>query len=261
MSEERETTPDAVKARFKAEQGYWIEELDDLLELDPEFVDRYAAVAGHTDTVSGLSQKERALIQVVLHSSVTTLGTTGLRTHIGAALDQGATVQEVLEVLELTSTIGIHSASEGFPTLASLADDDLASREVDEELRSTLLEEFEADSDYYSGVSDGMRSIIEHDPAYFEQYKGFFGYPWETGTLDAKLKELSYIAMDISPTDLFEKGLKTHIRNALQVGASPEEIMEVIELASLLGINTAVEGVPILAEEARERDLLDGGAD
>ena len=50
-------------------------------------------------------------------------------------------------------------------------------------------------------------------------------------------------------------GLRQHIRNALDYGATREEVLEVIELASVIGIHSCTVGVPILVEE-----LAAGGA-
>jgi alkylhydroperoxidase/carboxymuconolactone decarboxylase family protein YurZ len=44
-----------------------------------------------------------------------------------------------------------------------------------------------------------------------------------------------YIAIDCATTQLYVPGLKLHIRNAVKLGATPEEVMEVFELASLMG--------------------------
>jgi alkylhydroperoxidase/carboxymuconolactone decarboxylase family protein YurZ len=58
----------------------------------------------------------------------------------------------------------------------------------------------------------------------------------ETGTsLLPKVKELVYIAIDCTTMQLYVPGLKLHIRNAVRLGATPEEAMEVFEMASLMG--------------------------
>ncbi len=49
----------------------------------------------------------------------------------------------------------------------------------------------------------------------------------------------------------YEPGLRVHIRNALRQGATPAEIMEVLELtaclaSTLLGVHTVSVGLPIL---------------
>lgn len=40
------------------------------------------------------------------------------------------------------------------------------------------------------------------------------------------------------------------MRNAIRHGATPEEIMEVLEIAALLSIHTATVAMPILEREA-----------
>jgi alkylhydroperoxidase/carboxymuconolactone decarboxylase family protein YurZ len=67
--------------------------------------------------------------------------------------------------------------------------------------------------------------------------------------LEPKVKEMIYIAFDVAATHLYQPGLRAHIRNALGYGATREEIMEVIELVSVIGIHSAAVGVPILLEE------------
>ena len=50
------------------------------------------------------------------------------------------------------------------------------------------------------------------------------------------MRELIYTAFDASATHMFEPGLRQHIRNALALGATREELMEVLELASGIGV-------------------------
>jgi alkylhydroperoxidase/carboxymuconolactone decarboxylase family protein YurZ len=75
--------------------------------------------------------------------------------------------------------------------------------------------------------------------------------PWLHGTLGPKFRELIYIAIDAATTHLYLPGLRTHIRNALGHGATVAEIMEVLELTSVLGIHTITEGVPALLDELK----------
>jgi alkylhydroperoxidase/carboxymuconolactone decarboxylase family protein YurZ len=96
--------------------------------------------------------------------------------------------------------------------------------------------------------------MLALDAEFFAAYTQFSSVPWVSGTLEPKIKELIYTAFDVSATHLYVLGLRQHIRNALDYGATREEIMEVIELASGLGIHAANVGVPILIEE------LAGGA-
>ena len=110
----------------------------------------------------------------------------------------------------------------------------------------TLRDDFIDRRGYWNEFWDGLLTL---DPDFFEAYLGFSGVPWRNGSLEPKLKELIYIAIDASTTHLYEPGLRQHIQNALRHGATSEEIMEVYELTSVLGIHTCTLGVPVLLEE------------
>jgi len=92
--------------------------------------------------------------------------------------------------------------------------------------------------------------MLELDPELFEAYTEFSSVPWRSGTLSPKVKEFVYIAFDTAATHLYVKGLKLHIENAIGYGATAQEILEVMEIASVLGIHATTTGAPILVEEA-----------
>jgi alkylhydroperoxidase/carboxymuconolactone decarboxylase family protein YurZ len=52
---------------------------------------------------------------------------------------------------------------------------------------------------------------------------------------------------------LYVQGLKLHIENAVGYGATAQEILEVMEIASVLGIHAVTSAAPILAEELAHR--------
>lgn len=61
-----------------------------------------------------------------------------------------------------------------------------------------------------------------------------------------QVKELIYCAFDVAATHLYVPGLKLHMKNALGYGAIPQEIMEVLEIATALSFHTANVALPIL---------------
>lgn len=71
--------------------------------------------------------------------------------------------------------------------------------------------------------------------------------------LDPKTYELIAIAVDASCTHMYAPGVRTHIRKALELGATFEEIAAVLQLTSVLGIHTMSMGAPILLEEFAAR--------
>ncbi|MGB6986161.1 MAG: carboxymuconolactone decarboxylase family protein [Candidatus Aquilonibacter sp.] len=74
--------------------------------------------------------------------------------------------------------------------------------------------------------------------------------PW-TGALDPKTVELVCVAFNASCTNLNADGTRLHIRNALAAGATRDELLTVLMMASLLSIHTCSLGAPILIEEAK----------
>lgn len=70
-----------------------------------------------------------------------------------------------------------------------------------------------------------------------------------SGALPPKEVELLSIACDASFTHMYAPGTRRHIRAALKLGATMEEIMEVLKLCVVQGVQSCNMGVPILAEE------------
>lgn len=91
-------------------------------------------------------------------------------------------------------------------------------------------------------------TLADLDPDYLEAFLAFRSVP-QNGPLPQKYKELIFIAINVATTHLWSSGVRRHIKNALAEGATKEEIMEVIQLTSIMGIHSVTMGVPILLEE------------
>ncbi len=74
--------------------------------------------------------------------------------------------------------------------------------------------------------------------------------PW-AGALDRKTVELVCVAINAACTNLNEDGTRRHIRKALEAGATREELLTVLTMASFLSIHSCSLGAPILLEEAK----------
>lgn len=92
-------------------------------------------------------------------------------------------------------------------------------------------------------------SFFELDPAWTEQFLAMGVSPMVSGVLDAKTIEFIAIAVDASCTHLYAPGVRRHIRKAIELGATKEEITAVLQCVSVLGIHTMSLGAPILLEE------------
>lgn len=242
-----------VKSAFTEETGYWHPGYDAWLELNPEFFQRYADLAAHPWRHGSLDPKTKAFVQIAANAAATTRYNTGIRVHVGNALDQGATVDEILEVFQLVSIQGIQSVVIGTPILVELAGLPNDASEDETQRKTELKADFERRRGYWA---DLWENILAIDPDYFETYIEFSSYPWDEGSLDPKVRELVYVTIDIVTTLLHEPGTKIHTENAIEYGVSRSEIMEVFEIASALGSHTFTEGIPVLLEEAEKRNKL-----
>ena len=83
-------------------------------------------------------------------------------------------------------------------------------------------------------------------PRYFTALSKLSTASWKEGALTRKERELIAIAIDCVVTHMFEPGLAMHIKCALQHGASRDEILGVFQLASLMGLETYVQGAEAL---------------
>ena len=91
--------------------------------------------------------------------------------------------------------------------------------------------------------------FYELDPGWTEKFMSMALAPMISGVLDAKTIEFLAIAVDASCTHMYGPGVRRHIRKALELGATKEEITAVLQCVSVLGIHTMSLGAPILQEE------------
>ena len=95
--------------------------------------------------------------------------------------------------------------------------------------------------------------FYELDPVWTDEFMATGAGIYASGVLPAKDVELLSIAFDASYTHMYAPGTRRHIRNALKAGATMEEIMEVLKLCVVQGVQACNLGVPILAEELADR--------
>jgi alkylhydroperoxidase/carboxymuconolactone decarboxylase family protein YurZ len=95
------------------------------------------------------------------------------------------------------------------------------------------------------------QGLLDLAPDYLEAYLAFQNAPAESGNLEPKICEFIYIAVDGAVSHLYASGAARHIEMALEKGATAEEVLEVIQLATLSAHLTHEAGMPALMEELR----------
>lgn len=98
--------------------------------------------------------------------------------------------------------------------------------------------------------SPDWQIVLELHPEFMSAYTELSSYAVEHGTLDLKLRELIYVATCASVTHIHPPGILQHGRNALAAGATPQQLLAVLELVSTLGIATVQLAVSALDEVA-----------
>lgn len=236
-----------IKNEFLEHTGYWSDTLERLLVLDETFFETYVTFMSKRWKRSVLEVKTKELILIALHSSVTHLNENALRKHVKNALKLGATKEEIMEVFQLTSALGMHTLALGVPILVNELEQhkEFVFEPLSEQQRK-LKQDFIEKMGYWNEFREYLVAMNE---TYFQAYFELLTYPWDNGVLEPKVKELIYIAIDSSTTHLYEVGLRAHVKKALSFGATMEEILEVYELTSTLGLQTAEVGATILYEE------------
>jgi len=91
--------------------------------------------------------------------------------------------------------------------------------------------------------------FAELDPAWTEKFMSMAMAPMLSGVLDPKTVEFLAIAVDASCTHMYGPGVRRHVRKALELGATKEEITAVLQCVSVLGIHSMSIGAPILLDE------------
>ncbi|WP_417264438.1 carboxymuconolactone decarboxylase family protein [Celeribacter sp.] len=241
-----------LRQTIENDLGYWDEAQDALAELDAAFLDTWYRMAMVPERKNALGKKTRALVALAASMAATHLYAPGVRRQLAIALDAGATVEEITEVLALTATLGIHACNIGVPILLEVLEE-TGARTGPKPLtayQEKLKSDFTRDRGYWHEFWSG---ILELDPELFEGYLDFSAHPWRTGVLEPKVKEFIYCAFDAAATHLYVSGLKMHMKNALGYGATQDELMEVLEVVSLIGMHGAELAAPMLRAEIARR--------
>jgi len=226
--------------------GAWnVPALARFLEWDPDWVALCRKMSDDPWSGGVLPRKEVELISLAVSAACTNLNEVGTRRHIRGALEAGATREEILMILKISSLLSIHTCSLGAPMLLEAARES-GLKPAPKSLAATP-------------VCDGMKAsgqwntawdaFFEIDPKWTEAIIAASIPVYSSGILSPRLAELLSIAVDASITHMYAPGTRRHIQSALKLGATMEEIMEVLKICVAQGVEACNLGAPILAEE------------
>jgi nitrite reductase/ring-hydroxylating ferredoxin subunit/alkylhydroperoxidase/carboxymuconolactone decarboxylase family protein YurZ len=226
--------------------GPWDPAFDTLREWDPDWAKASSKMATNPWTNGILPRKFIELVCIGLSAACTNLDMDGTRRHIRAALEEGASREELLFVLKCASVLSLHSCSLGAPILLEEAKAANVQRKPRAKTEPTPAIDAAKRIGQWNAAWD---PFVELDPRWTDEFMtmGTALYAGDTMTLNEV--ELLSVALDASCTHMYAPGTRRHIKNALSAGATPEEIMEVLKLCVSQGVQACNLALPILAEE------------
>jgi alkylhydroperoxidase/carboxymuconolactone decarboxylase family protein YurZ len=216
---------------------------------DPAWADTCERMALNPWKHEVLPCKTVELIGLAINAACTNLNPEGTQRHIRAALDAGANRDEILMVLKMASLLSIHSCSLGAPIL--LEEAKAAGSGVVEHPKpiTPLCDKLRAVGQW----NEAWTPFYNLDPIWTEEFVAAGIPAYAGGVFSPKLAELLSIAFDASFTHMYAPGTRRHIKAALKLGATVEEIMEVLKLCVIQGVQACNLGVPMLAQEIAAR--------
>ena len=110
------------------------------------------------------------------------------------------------------------------------------------------------DSGYWNPEWDSFTTL---DPVWTEKFLDMAMHPMTKGLIEPKVWEFISIAVDASCTHMYGPGTRRHIRKALELGATKEEIAAVLQGVSVLGLQANSMGAPMLLEEVARFESKD----
>jgi alkylhydroperoxidase/carboxymuconolactone decarboxylase family protein YurZ len=229
----------------KPETGPGESALEQLRQWDPAWAETCARMTTNPWQSAVLPRKLVELISLGLNAACTNLNPGGTRRHIRAALEAGATRDEILMILKMASVMSIHSCSLGAPILLEEARARGAQPQPKAPVPTPACDRMKAMGQWNAAWDP----FLQLDPAWTDEFMATGAGIYASGVLAPKDVELLSIAFDASFTHMYAPGTRRHIHNALQAGATMEEVMEVLKLCVVQGVQSCNLGVPILAEE------------
>lgn len=238
-----------LKNRFLALRGSWNDDWEAILLLNPSYFEGYINLQDASQRPNRLPTKIQELIYIAVAAACTHMHVPGIRAHVQAAITAGATADEIMEAIGLTNFLGVHTVTLGTSILMRLMEElgiEESGHEIDDNERQRIKDNFQTKRGFWV---DAWNPILQLDPKFFEAYTDFSSLSSATGVLEPKYRELIIGAFDAATTHLHHRGTEIHMRNALCLGATPGQVVEMLEISSLMGIHGVTTAAPILAKQ------------
>lgn len=184
-----------LKERFDAQLGpeAFDQSWSRMLKNSPEMFAASIRLTSVPKRKGHLSPRVQSLISLAVSAASTHLHVPNIHRYTQAALRNGATKAEIVEVLALTATLGIHAVTIGMPILFEVLEEqgkampkgmDGMSKE-----QWALKDDFTKKRGYWNTM---WEELLRLSPEFFEAYTEFSSVPWTNeggqGALEPKVR-------------------------------------------------------------------------
>jgi alkylhydroperoxidase/carboxymuconolactone decarboxylase family protein YurZ len=241
-----EETLSRIREAFKQRRGYWNDDWERLLHINPGYVAAYLELSAYTAERGGLSPRLRELIYVATNCSPTHFFERGVRQHGRFAREFGATLEQLIAVTMIVSTVGVQTYLLGAAALEELVPGALSGSDHEAHARAV----HEKHLRLLGAALPEVDAAIRVDPAFYEVWLDFAGTAFGAGgPLPPRECHLIALAAYAQCTQLSAPGVRQHMRAALASGATPGEIIDVCKLITSMGVHAVALAVPALLDE------------
>ena len=191
-----------------------------------------------------LTPRMKELIYFAMHASASALNVDAMRRQIKRIAAAGGTHEDIIDVLTTIVGVASHALYSSVPVLEeelkSVGEEDDLPLD-DDPTFAAMKQRFIEIRGFWNGDRD---SLARQMPEYIAALTDMSTESWYRGSLTRKEREFVCIGIDCNLTHSYQPGLRLHIRNAIREGATKGEILEIFQLAALMGL----EGYVLAAE-------------
>lgn len=244
MDEFRQQVKDQVVAANRGPFGGWWQAL---LDIDPELLRRVHLYLEVAETSGPLPEALRHLVWTAADAVVTHLYPRGLGVHAAIAIECGASVSQVIETLAIATTV----SSRGYGLGLTILTDELEERGLPplaaetESRPERVRERLQQQLGHWPGWMD-IEANISSDA--LEAFLDLASSREAGDNLTEKWRQLIFIAAASCPAIADTQQTRLHIRRALEIGASSQEIQQTLRLANTIALHSISEGIVQLQE-------------
>jgi alkylhydroperoxidase/carboxymuconolactone decarboxylase family protein YurZ len=178
---------------------------------------------------------------LTVDSVVTHLYPRGAGVHARVALDGGATLHQVVEALAIAAAVSSRGYGIALPIVwQELSKAGRLPQAASADRTAAVRRKLESET---PERPDWMDLALADDPDALDALLELSSARGDGDGLDAKSRELLFLAGNACPAIGEREAIRLHARRAIELGASAGELLQVLRIANCIGLHAITEGI------------------